>query len=253
MAFPAVAGGLPVTHFAEIGSTNAEALSRAADGGVEQWIVADKQISGRGRRGRQWISEPGNLYSTVLLYDPAPPSLSPQICFVAALALHDAVLDLAPSMDADRLRLKWPNDVLLDGKKLVGILVEGAASGARQAVVVGIGVNCMHHPSDATYPATDLQSSGITASPADVFARLAERMMDRLAQWQHGKRFALTREAWLARAGGIGGEIEVRLPDRALRGTFDAIDNDGALVLGLGGGHSELIRAGDVFPTIPGR
>lgn len=253
MAFPAIAGGLVVTHFAEIGSTNAEALLRAADGGVEQWIVADKQIAGRGRRGRQWISEPGNLYSTVLLYDPAPPSLSPQICFVAALALHDAVLDLAPSMDAERLRLKWPNDVLLDGKKLVGILVEGAASGARQAVVVGIGVNCMHHPSDATYPATDLQSSGIAASPAEVFARLAERMMDRLAQWQHGKRFALTREAWLARAGGIGGEIEVRLPDRALRGTFDAIDNDGALVLGLGGGHSELIRAGDVFPTIPGR
>jgi BirA family biotin operon repressor/biotin-[acetyl-CoA-carboxylase] ligase len=251
--FPAVAGGLPVAHFAEIGSTNAEALSRAALGAAEQWVVADRQLAGRGRRGRQWISEPGNLYSTVLLYDPAPPALSPQICFVAALALHDAVLDLAPAVNAERLRLKWPNDVLLDGKKLVGILVEGAASGVRQAVVVGIGVNCTHHPGDAAYPATDLQSSGIAASPAKVFARLAERMMDRLAQWQHGKRFALTREAWLARAGGVGNEIEVRLPDRALRGTFDAIDEDGALVLGLGGGHSELIRAGDVFPTVPGR
>ncbi len=253
MAFPAVAGGLPVTHFTEIGSTNAEALLRAADGGVEQWIVADKQISGRGRRGRQWISEPGNLYSTVLLYDPAPPSLSPQICFVAALALHDAVMDIAPSMEAERLRLKWPNDVLLDGKKLVGILVEGAVSNTRQAVVVGIGVNCAHHPEDAAYPATDLQSSGIAATPEQVFARLAERMMDRLAQWQHGKQFAQTREAWLSRAGGIGSEIEVRLPERSLRGTFDAIDGDGALVLGLPGGHSELIRAGDVFPTIPGR
>jgi BirA family biotin operon repressor/biotin-[acetyl-CoA-carboxylase] ligase len=251
--FPAVASGLPVTHFTEIGSTNAEALSRAASGAPEQWIVADKQIAGRGRRGRLWVSEPGNLYSTVLLYDPAPPALSPQICFVAALALHDAVLDLAPTMDADRLRLKWPNDVLLDSKKLVGILVEGVANGSRQAVVVGIGVNCAHHPEDAAYPATDLQASGIAVSPAEVFARLATRMMDRLAQWRHGKRFALTREAWLARAGGLGREIEVRLPERALRGTFDAIDHDGALVLGLGGGHSELIRAGDVFPTMPGR
>jgi BirA family biotin operon repressor/biotin-[acetyl-CoA-carboxylase] ligase len=253
MAFPAVAGGLAVTHLAEIGSTNAEALSRAASNAPEQWIVADKQISGRGRRGRQWISEPGNLYSTVLFYDPAPPVLSPQICFVAALALHDAVIDLAPSIDAERLRLKWPNDVLLDGKKLVGILVEGASAGAKQAVVVGIGVNCTHHPSDAAYPATDLQSSGIAASPEQVFLRLAERMMDRLAQWQRGKQFTLTREAWLARAGGIGTEIEVRLPERSLRGTFDAIDADGALVLGLPGGHSELIRAGDVFPTASGR
>jgi BirA family biotin operon repressor/biotin-[acetyl-CoA-carboxylase] ligase len=251
--FPAVAGGLPVAHFAEIGSTNAEALLRAASGAPEQWVVADRQIAGRGRRGRQWVSEPGNLYSSLLLFDPAPPALSPQICFVAALAVHDAICDLSPLLSAERLRLKWPNDILLDGKKLVGILVEGAIAGAKQAVVVGIGVNCSHHPADAAYIATDLQSSGIQVTAAQLFERLAGRMMDRLSQWQHGKRFALTREAWLSRVAGVGGEIEVRLPERVLRGVFNSIDEDGALVLGLGGGHSELIRAGDVFPTVQGR
>ena len=118
--FPGVAGGLPVAHFAEIGSTNAEALTRAAAGAPEQWLVADRQVTGRGRRGRQWISEPGNLYASLLLYDPAPPALTPQICFVAALALHDAVCDCLPSLDPQRLRLKWPNDLLLDGRKLAG-------------------------------------------------------------------------------------------------------------------------------------
>jgi BirA family biotin operon repressor/biotin-[acetyl-CoA-carboxylase] ligase len=250
--FPRVAGGLPVVHFAEIGSTNAEALSRAANGGVEQWIVADRQAAGRGRRGRHWVSEAGNLYASLLLYDPAPPSASPQICFVAALALHDAVLDSVPVLDRGRLRLKWPNDLLLDGKKLSGILVEGASAGTRQAVVVGIGVNCTHHPQDTPYPVTDLAAEGAAIEPAALFARLGERMMDRLAQWHGGKGFAATREAWLARAHDLGREIEVRLPDRALRGRFEDLDGEGALVLLLPSGHRERIRAGDVFPAASG-
>lgn len=248
-AFPAVAGGLPVAHFAEIGSTNAEALTRAASGGVEQWVLADKQVSGRGRRGRHWVSEPGNLYATLLLYDPAPPASSPQICFVAALAVHDAICDAVPSLDASRLRLKWPNDLLLDGKKLAGILVEGASAGPRQAVVTGIGVNCAHHPMDTPYPVTDLANEGFQVAPAALFEHLAERMMGRLTQWHGGKDFAATRSAWLARAHELGGEIEVKLPERVLRGRFEEIDSDGALVLTLPNGHREFIRAGDVFPA----
>lgn len=247
--FPALAGGLAVTHFAEIGSTNAEALTRAAAGAPEQWIVADRQISGRGRRGRQWISERGNLYSTLLLYDPAPPAQSPQICFVAALALHDAVCDCLPSLDAERLRLKWPNDLLLDGRKLAGILVEGALAGDRQAVVVGMGTNCAHHPEGTPYPVTDFAAEGFSLSPPQLFSRLAERMMDRLAQWQKGRGFAETRRSWLARAQDLGFEIEVKLPERAIKGRFEEIDGEGALVLALPGGHRELIRAGDVFPA----
>lgn len=247
--FPAVAGGLAVAHFSEIGSTNAEALTRAASGAPEQWVVADRQISGRGRRGRQWVSEQGNLYSTLLIYDPAPPAQSPQICFVAALALHDAICDCLPSLAAERLRLKWPNDLLLDGKKLAGILVEGAVASGKQAVVVGMGTNCAHHPLDTPYPVTDFAAEGFSLTPPQLFSRLAERMMDRLAQWQRGRAFSETRNSWLVRAQDLGREIEVKLPERAIKGRFEEIDSEGALVLALPGGHRELIRAGDVFPA----
>jgi len=247
--FPAVAGGLPVYHFAEIGSTNAEALLRAAAGASEQWIVADRQSSGRGRRGRYWVSEPGNLYASVLLYDPTTSAMSPQICFVAALALHDAICDVVPDLETDRFKLKWPNDLLLNRSKLAGILVEGASAGARQAVVIGFGVNTAHHPSGTPYPVTNLATEGFPVAPQALFERLAARLMDRLAQWQRGHGFAATRAAWLARAHDLGQEIEVRLPERAIAGRFEEIDSDGALVLALSGGERELIRAGDVFPA----
>jgi BirA family biotin operon repressor/biotin-[acetyl-CoA-carboxylase] ligase len=247
--FPAVAGALPVAHFSEIGSTNAEALARAAANAPEQWIVADRQIAGRGRRGRQWVSEPGNLYSTLLLYDPAPPALSPQICFVAALALHDAVCDALPTLDPQYLHLKWPNDLLLAGKKLAGILVEGASAGARQAVVTGIGVNCVHHPVDTAYPVTDFAAEGFSLTPQALFEKLAVRMMDRLTLWRGGRGFNAIRNAWLARAHDLGRQIEVKLAERVLNGRFDEIDSEGALVLSLPGGHRELIRAGDIFPA----
>lgn len=247
--FPAVAGALPVAHFSEIGSTNAEALARAAANAPEQWIVADRQIAGRGRRGRQWVSEPGNLYSTLLLYDPAPPALSPQICFVAALALHDAVCDALPTLDPQYLHLKWPNDLLLAGKKLAGILVEGASAGARQAVVTGTGVNCVHHPVDTAYPVTDFAAEGFSLTPQALFEKLAARMMDRLTLWRGGRGFNAIRNAWLARAHDLGRQIEVKLAERVLNGRFDEIDSEGALVLSLPGGHRELIRAGDIFPA----
>ncbi len=247
--FPAVAGGLPVIHFAEIGSTNAEALSRATSGAVEQWIVAGRQIAGRGRRGRSWVSQPGNLYCSLLLYDPAPAALSPQICFVAALAVHDAICDALPALDPQYLRLKWPNDLLLAGKKLVGILVEGANAGSRHAVVTGIGVNCMHHPAGTPYPVTDFAAEGFSLTPPALFEKLADRMMDRLALWRGGRDFAAIRNAWLARAHDLGREIEVKLPERTLKGRFEEIDSEGALVLALASGHRELIRAGDVFPA----
>ncbi len=247
--FPALAGGLPVTHLAETGSTNAEALSGAASGKPEQWIVADRQITGRGRRGRQWVSEPGNLYASLLLYDPAPPALSPQICFVAALALHDAVCDALPDLDPQHLRLKWPNDLLLAGKKLAGILVEGASVEFRHAVVTGIGVNCVHHPVDTPYPATDFAAEGFSLTRGELFEKLAACMMNRLALWRGGRDFGAVRNAWLARAYNIGREIEVKLPERVLLGRFEDIDAEGALVLALANGHREFIRAGDVFPA----
>lgn len=249
--FPSQAGGIAVLAFETTGSTNAEALLRAQAGERGPlFIVAERQSAGRGRRGRAWASEPGNLYATLLVVDPAPPVVSPQICFVAALALHDAVLDACAGLAPARLKLKWPNDLLLDQAKVSGILVEGATLATGElAAAVGIGVNCAHHPADTPYPASDFTAAGFDLSPAVLLARLGERWGERSREWNRGEGFAAIRAAWLLRATGLGNAIEVRLPDRTLAGTFEAIDEEGALLLRKADGAREAISAGDVFPA----
>ena len=131
-----------------LGSTNAEALAlaRAGERGP-LWITAQSQSAGRGRRGSTWVSPPGNLYASLLLSEPSPKPLAPQLSFVAALALHDALCDCAPRL-GPLFKLKWPNDVLLGPDKLAGILIEGESEPAF-AVVIGFGVNCASHPPDS--------------------------------------------------------------------------------------------------------
>jgi BirA family biotin operon repressor/biotin-[acetyl-CoA-carboxylase] ligase len=251
--FPASAGSVPVVALDTVGSTNAEALRRANAGETGPlWIVARQQSAGHGRRGRAWVSEPGNLYASLLLNDPAPPAVVPGICFVAALALHDAILDVAHGLAPTQLQLKWPNDLLLDGKKLAGILVEGSTrADGRTTAVVGMGANCSHHPVLAEYPATDLAASGYAVSAATLFATLGERMAARLDEWNRGANFASVRSAWLARASGLGSAIEVRLGNRTIAGIFEAIDLAGALVLRHRDGTHETVAAGDIFPLNP--
>lgn len=247
--FPRTAGGIPVVAFDTIGSTNAEALARASAG--EQgplWIAAMTQTGGRGRRGRAWISEPGNLYASLLLDDPAPPAVLPGICFVAALALHDAVLDVTSGLAPASLKLKWPNDLLLGGAKIAGILVEGVSQGVAHAAVIGFGVNCKHHPEGTEFPAANLSGAGFPVEPASLLSLLAEAMNVRLKEWNRGVNFSATRAAWTLRAAGMGEAIEVRLPERTIGGTFESLDPDGGLILRRADGNRETIHAGDVFP-----
>jgi BirA family biotin operon repressor/biotin-[acetyl-CoA-carboxylase] ligase len=251
--FPASAGPIPVAGFAAIGSTNAEALARAEAGERGPlFIAAERQSAGRGRRGREWISEPGNLHATLLLTDPSPPAASPQLCFVAALALHDAVLDGCAALAPSRLKLKWPNDLLLDGRKAAGILIEGTgAPSGRIAVAIGFGVNCRHHPSDTLFPATDFAAAGFDLPPPLLLERLGARIAQRLQEWGRGEGFAATRAAWLARASGLGQAIEARLPRETLGGIFESVNEAGELVLRRAGGERRTISAGDVFPLNP--
>src|ERR1043166_8409052 len=119
------ASGARLLSLDEVGSTNAEAFARARAGERGPlWITARRQTAGRGRRGRAWVSEPGTLYASLLLTDPAPPQRAAELSLVAALAVHDALAERAAVL-GPRLTLKWPNDVLCDGAKLAGILVEG--------------------------------------------------------------------------------------------------------------------------------
>jgi len=230
-----------------LGSTNAEALALALAGekGLV-WVTAARQTAGRGRRGNTWTSEPGNLFASLLLSDAAPAAHLPELCFVVALGVLDAVAEAAPAL-AGRLKLKWPNDLLLDGAKFAGILIEAESADEKTITVVGIGVNCAHHPANPTYPATNLAASGAVVTPDALMRCLSRAMVARLAQWDCGSGFAAIRSEWLNHAAGIGGDIRVRLADRELTGKFETLDRIGRLMLRLPGGTLEAITAGEVF------
>jgi BirA family biotin operon repressor/biotin-[acetyl-CoA-carboxylase] ligase len=241
----ATAAGVRLIAHEVLGSTNAEALDLARQGERGPlWVTADRQSAGRGRRGRAWISPPGNLYASLLLTGPAAAERWPQLSFVAALAIHDAVVEVAADLKP-RLAIKWPNDLLLAGAKFAGILIEG--EGDMNAVAVGIGVNCARHPEDTDFPATNLAAAGAAVSPATLFSALSIKMLGRIAQWNGGEGFSTIRADWLARASGIGEGVRVRLAERELVGRFEALDEAGALVLRLPDGNTTTIAAGDVF------
>jgi BirA family biotin operon repressor/biotin-[acetyl-CoA-carboxylase] ligase len=234
-------------------STNADALALARQGERGPlWVTARTQSAGRGRRGRAWVSGPGNLFATLLLVDPCAAERAPQLSFVAALAVHDAVAEAAAAL-GPRLSLKWPNDVLCDGAKFAGILIEGEGSGAGLHVAVGIGVNCAHHPADTEYPATDLAAAGAAVTTDTMLRALSRMMLARLTQWNRGDGFDAIRADWLARAAGLGAPIRVRLGDRELSGHFETLDGAGRLVLRGADGTDEIVSAGDVFPLAAAR
>jgi BirA family biotin operon repressor/biotin-[acetyl-CoA-carboxylase] ligase len=277
----AVEAGVRLEALAAADSTNAEARHRARHGETGPlWITAVEQKQGRGRQGRSWISPPGNLYASLLLTDPSPFDRAPELAFVAVLALRDAIVAQAPAL-APELRFKWPNDLLLFGRKCAGILIEGevatlggtpagmAGEGGpnkRAKVIIGIGVNCITHPAlspDATttpqtvpapsaasaaFPATNLVAHGADIKPEQLFRRLSATMCRRISQWDRGRGFSAILSDWLSWARGIGEEIIVRDGDAETHGRFVGLDQSGRLVLGLPDGGTKMISAGDVFP-----
>lgn len=237
----------PIEAYDELDSTNAEARRRAEAGEVGPvWITAAEQTAGRGRRGRDWSSPRGNLFATLLTLTDRTPAEAAQLSFVAALA----ACDLADTcLGGGAARLKWPNDVLVHGRKAVGILVEsGARADGRLWLAVGIGVNLRHAPQDVERPAAAFAEhmAGPPPEPVaalEVLAAAFERW--RLAWSTQG--FAPISEGWSQRATGIGQRCEARLPHRTLSGVAEGLDHDGALRLRLDDGALERITAGDVF------
>ena len=234
--------------FERVGSTNEEAKRLAADGAEEGTLVwALEQTAGRGRRGRRWESPRGNLYLSLVLRPDAPPAEAAQLGMVAAVALGDALGTLMPPLT--EVRFKWPNDVLVNGRKAAGILIESAAGGPGRLdwLVLGIGVNVESHPADAAFPATSLRAEG----GAEVaVAALLEAFSRSFLNWTNvwvEEGFAPVRRAWLARAWGRGEAIQVRLEGRTLEGVFADLDAAGALLLDLSDGSRRRITAADVF------
>jgi len=243
---PSLPSFFSLVAFEQIDSTNEEALRRARSGAAEGILVwARAQESGRGRRGRVWSSPPGNLYASVLLRPRAPAAAVAQLGFVAAIALAEAIAGLLP--EERRIRCKWPNDVLVDGAKVSGILLESeAAGGLAGAAVLGIGVNVASHPRGLPYPATSLAAAGARTTVEAFLEALAPRLLHWYRRWTR-EGFAPVRERWLELAVGLGEPIEVRLPQEVLRGRFESIDASGALDLVLLDGRRRRVTAGDIF------
>lgn len=232
----------------EIDSTNAEAQRRAAATARPTWIAARRQTAGRGRSGRQWDSPEGNLAATLIFRREEPPGAKARLSFHAALAVSDVIASYAPGA---AVTLKWPNDVLLDGAKVSGILLESFSTQAPAAnLAIGIGINLAHFPPEGQ---TRWRASSVAAAtghapdPDDALTRLAARLAHWLAEDEaHG--FEPIRSVWLARAAHLGRRIEARLPGSTLVGVFEDVTGDGALVLGTGKGR-QVISAADIhFP-----
>ncbi|MCG8560801.1 MAG: biotin--[acetyl-CoA-carboxylase] ligase [Hyphomicrobiales bacterium] len=241
---------LPTGHrlacFDTIDSTNAEALRRAELGEHGPlWICAAEQCAGRGRMGRGWASPAGNLHASLLLRTACPVDTALQLVFVAGLAVHDAVSDLC----REPLQLKWPNDLLLSGRKLAGVLIESVGGSERPGatIVVGTGLNLVAHPEEALRPATDLAAHSIDLAVPEALQRLATATATRLETWAEGAGFAQIRESWEERALPVGEAIRVRINDHERLGTYAGIDAMGALRMIETGGNETRITTGDVF------
>jgi BirA family biotin operon repressor/biotin-[acetyl-CoA-carboxylase] ligase len=240
----------PILLLDQTDSTNAEARRRADAGETGPlWIVARRQTEGRGRRGRQWESQDGNLFSTLLQLTRKSPAEAAQVTFVAALAIADLLDAWAP---ASLVTIKWPNDVMLAGHKASGVLVEsGAHDSGGLWLAVGIGVNLVSAPEGTERPATALAHhlGGEVASPPTVeaaAAKLAEAFDVWMGRWET-LGFEPILDAWRTRTTGLDGPAVARLGRETVEGCAEGVAADGALKLRLTDGSLRLISAGDVF------
>ncbi len=238
----------PVTAFDEIDSTNQEAQRRLAAGArAATWITAEQQTAGRGRSGRSWQSLEGNLFASLLLPLECPPHVLHQLSLVSGLALHNAVsaCDL-PEDRSSAVRLKWPNDVLIDDAKVAGILVESSVVGSLAVAVLGFGVNLKSAPDLPNRKTVSLAALDIAISPAEFLETLDHSLATAIRLWDLGAGFDRIREAWLEHAFAIGHPMSVNANAGNVTGTFAGLDKDGALLISTSGGKIETFHFGDV-------
>jgi BirA family biotin operon repressor/biotin-[acetyl-CoA-carboxylase] ligase len=235
---------------AEVDSTNAEAARIAPGLRGPEWILARHQSAARGRRGRAWAFPPGNFAATLVMQPKESAQVVALRSFVASLALFDACV--AVTGRTEGFALKWPNDVLLNGGKLAGILLESIGAGAGVAhLAIGIGVNLVAAPASdavearALRPVSLLSETGIEVEPEAFLLHLARAYAQHEAQFL-AEGFAPVRTAWLARAARLGEEIVARTGQAEIVGRFETVDAAGNLVL-ITAQKRHAIPAADVF------
>ncbi len=244
--------------FDSLDSTNEEAKRLAKGGGCHGAVIwAKHQSEGKGRMGRSWISSDGNLFVSVLLQPEKPMADLSQLSFVAAVSVLEALESLLP--DGNRLQCKWPNDIVLNDRKLGGILLESfqsgqpyeTNSGKKPWVVVGVGINVDSHPPRTEFPATCLKDAGVELVSAKIIlSRFIHHFIECYNLW-NTKGFAPIRKKWTTAAWGMEKRLSARLPDSIIEGICQGIDAKGSLLLKLDSGKQHQIHAGDVFPVEP--
>jgi BirA family transcriptional regulator, biotin operon repressor / biotin---[acetyl-CoA-carboxylase] ligase len=248
--------GYKLAVFDSIGSTNTEAIAcaRAGEGGP-MWFVTSEQTAGRGRRNRAWVAPRGNLASSVLEVIDGSPAVAATLGFAAGLAIETALQKVSieaslRSAGSEQMKfsLKWPNDVLARGQKLVGIGLEAEpVADGRLAVVVGIGTNVIAAPEGTPVPATSLKALGVDVGAEDLFGALSDAWADYRGIWDDGRGFGEIRRQWLQRAAGLGQPVSVQSGATTITGTFDTIDDAGCLIVATADGRRLPISAGDVY------
>lgn len=251
----ATSAGYRLFAFDKAGSTNAEAMVSAREAGRGRaWFVTTEQTAGRGRRQRAWVAPRGNLASSVLEVMDISPAVAATMGFAFGLA-HETALRRA-SMEAnlrlagsDQLNylLKWPNDILVRGQKLCGLLVEAEAVDGGLAVVAGIGTNIVAAPEGTATPAVSLSALGVHVSAEDLFSALSDSWVEFCGIWDKGRGFGDIRRMWLQRAAGLGEPVAINTGAVTVEGTFDTIDETGCLIVRTAEGRRVPVTAGEVY------
>jgi len=252
----ATAAGYRLTAFDQAGSTNAEAMAAARQGERRpSWFVTTEQTAGRGRRQRAWIAPRGNLASSVLEVMDVSPAIAATMGFAFGLAHETALQRVSVEANvrlagSDQLKylLKWPNDIMVRGQKLCGLLVEAEAmTDGGLAVVAGIGTNIVAAPEGTPTPATSLATLGVNVGAEELFAALSDAWVEFRGIWDNGRGFAEIRKLWLERAFGLGERIAIQTGAATVEGTFDTIDETGCLIIRTTEGKRAAVTAGEVY------
>jgi BirA family biotin operon repressor/biotin-[acetyl-CoA-carboxylase] ligase len=240
-----------IHHYKQIESSNSLAFSLAKSHQVNHnhIILTDSQSSGKGRMGRVWDSKVGNLYFSLVLKPQTSIAKSSQISFIAAVAMGLAIAEFS-KIQSEKISHKWPNDILISGKKVAGILLESDFEPSNKSdvnfVILGIGVNVKTSPEDTIYPTTNLLSEKFNIENNQI---LLEKFLDNFSviyqKWQdYG--FLPIQNLWLSKAHNLGGEITVNLPEKSLKGIFKDLDKDGNLIL-ESNGNNQIISSAEIF------
>jgi BirA family transcriptional regulator, biotin operon repressor / biotin---[acetyl-CoA-carboxylase] ligase len=250
----ATSAGYRLEAFDQVGSTNVEAMARAREGDRGSiWFVTAEQVAGKGRRQRPWLSPRGNLPCSVLEVLNVAPATAATLGFAAGLATEAALRKvsleaaLRAGPDAFKYELKWPNDVLVAGRKLVGISLDAEAIDDHLAVVAGIGINIVAAPEGTPTPAISLAALGVQIGAEELFAALSDSWVEFHGIWDNGHGFGQIRKLWLERATGLGRPVAIKSAGSIIEGTFETIDAQGCLIVRTAPDRLMPITAGDVY------